>query len=60
MSVGYSFAVLQGRVTGDEEKAYRLINSMTPEELVQRNRDESKNRLRAKVRKRRVGRVKHG
>lgn len=52
MSVGYSFAVLQDRVTGNKQQAYQLINTMNPEELAQRNRDES--RLGKKAKKRRV------
>lgn len=55
-SVGYSFATLLGRVTGNEDQAYQFLNSMTPEELAQRNRDES--RLKAKAKKRKVGRMK--
>ena len=55
-SIGASFAILQGRLTGNENKAYNFINSMSPDEAAQRNRDES--RLRSKAKKRRVGRHK--
>ena len=55
-SIGYSYATLLGRVSGNENKAYNFINSLNPDEAAQRNRDESK--LRSKAKKRRVGRMK--
>ena len=55
-SIGYSYATLLGRASGDQNKAYNFINSMNPEEAAQRNRDES--RLKSKAKKRRAGRYK--
>lgn len=47
-SVGKAYAVLTGRLTGDEKKAKEFLESMSPEERTIRNRTESRRRSRKK------------
>ncbi len=47
-SVGQSYAILNGRLTGDPQKAQEFLSSLNPGELAARNRSESRNRSRKK------------
>jgi hypothetical protein len=49
-SIGYSFGVLKGYIPGDPDEAQKYLDSLRPEELVERNRQES--RVKNKLRKR--------
>jgi hypothetical protein len=48
-SVGHAYAVLRGRLTGDQEKASKFLEGLSPGELAVRNRKES--RVRNKLKK---------
>lgn len=43
-SVGRSFALLRGRMTGDKEKAAEFLNSLSPAKRREINRQESQSR----------------
>lgn len=49
-SVGGAFAILKGYRMGNPEKAQNFLNSMDPAALGERNRQESRMRVRAKKR----------
>ena len=49
-SIGYAYAVLKGKATGDKEKAKKFIEGLSLGEKTARNRSES--RVRGKLRKR--------
>lgn len=49
-SVGHAMAILRGFRMGNPQKAERFLNSMDPAALKERNRQES--RMKVKVRKR--------
>jgi len=52
-SVGYSFGVVRGYKAGNLKEAQQHLDSFRPEELAERNRQES--RVRNRVRKRAIG-----
>ena len=50
-SVGQAYAILKGRRQGSQEKAKGLLDSMSPAERKERNRQESQARGRARPKK---------
>ena len=54
-SVGESYSILRGRLTGDPEKAQAHLDSLDPNERVMRNRTESRSKKRIRKRGYRMG-----
>ena len=50
-SVGQAFAILKGRRQGDQNEAKGFLDSLSPAELKERNRQESKARGSARPKK---------
>lgn len=59
-SVGESYAILKGHLSGDPEKAKRFLDSLSEGERTMRNRSESRAKKRVKKRGYRWGDTKRG
>ena len=59
-SVGRSWAVLKGRLTGNKEAAAGFLSSLSPDERAARNRAESTGTVRVKARRKLKGMSSHG
>lgn len=47
-SIGYSYAVLNGRATGDPEKAKEFLDSRSTQQRILQNRHENKTKITAR------------
>lgn len=54
-SVHNAYSVLQGRSTGNQEKAQEFLNSMSRTQYTLRNRAESRQKARMKAKSRKMG-----